>query len=163
MALKLPDSLCSPKDLRAVIIDVRAYAKWYAQEAIKQRVTAGKGPIASPPTVSEEATRVLVAWADGGTLDAAAIEGLIKALENLDRTAPRLTITLAAPPAGDVRRSLVGWCRQNLSPDMLVSFRFNRSLLGGMVVRSGSRIYDWSFCRSILANKDAFPEVLRNV
>jgi hypothetical protein len=32
-----------------------------------------------------------------------------------------------------------------------------------MVVVHGSRIYDWSFRRQILATREKFPEVLRNV
>ena len=53
-------------------------------------------------------------------------------------------------------------CRP-VAPDVLVNFQFNATILGGMVVRYGSHVYDWSFRRQILAKRDTFPEVLRRV
>ncbi|HET8709361.1 MAG TPA: F0F1 ATP synthase subunit delta, partial [Candidatus Saccharimonadales bacterium] len=87
----------------------------------------------------------------------------MRALEDYARTAPHLTITLAAPAPASLKQTLTAWCRQNLAPNMLVTFEFNSSLCGGMVVRYGSRMFDWSFRRQIMENKQKFPEVLRNV
>jgi F0F1-type ATP synthase delta subunit len=74
-----------------------------------------------------------------------------------------MTITLAAPATTGIKKQLTAWCRDNVAPDVLVRFEFNQTLLGGMVVRFGSHIYDWSLRRQILDGRTKFPEVLRNV
>jgi F0F1-type ATP synthase delta subunit len=44
-----------------------------------------------------------------------------------------------------------------------VNFNYNRSLLGGMVVRAGSRVFDWSFRRQIIGAEEKFTEVFHRV
>jgi len=62
-----------------------------------------------------------------------------------------------------IQKNLVNWCRENIAPNILITFQFNATLLGGMVIRHGSNIFDWSFRRQILAARNNFPEVLRRV
>lgn len=161
MKLSLPDSLSSPEDLRAVILEVRDYARWFADTDIKRRV--GSKKIADAPAVSPAATELIEGWGAKQSLSRQRFDELIAALERFRDRAPVMTITLAAPATSDVKQTLVGWCRKNISGDTLVVFRFNSALLGGMVVRHGSRIFDWSFRRQILENRGKFPEVLRRV
>lgn len=159
--LSLPDSISSPQDLLALTIEVRAYARWFSHNTIKAKAQASRGsqaPALSPVTVD-----VVRKWAGNELLTQQGIDDLIAALETFRDTAPTLTITLAAAPAGDVKRTLVAWCRENIAPNALVSFSFNATLLGGMVVRYGSRVFDWSFRREIIANRAKFTEVLRRV
>ena len=91
------------------------------------------------------------------------LDELITELERISQHAPTITITLVAPAPAEVKKTLVAWCRQSLHPDMLVSLRFNATILGGMVVRSRSQIYDWSWKRSIMNNRHRFAEVLNRV
>jgi hypothetical protein len=161
MKIKLPDGISSPQDLRAVILEIKDYAGWSAKAAVKKQV-AGKAD-ADKPTVSAEAAAIVKAWSGDKALTRSSLDELVAVLEEFADTASSLTLTLAAPPSGGLKKELVGWCRQNIEPDVLVSFSFNSTILGGMVVRYGSRIYDWSFRRQILANRAAFPEVLRRV
>lgn len=166
--LVLPDAIASAQDLAAVILEIRQYAKWQAHNAVKQRVGArfksGAGDI---PRLSAAASQLLDDWSrthDSGKQPGSRdLDELISALEVYKTKAPSLTITLAAPPTSDIKRLLTGWCRTNIAPGVLVNFSFNRSLLGGMVVRYGSRLFDWSFRRQILENSRHFPEALRNV
>jgi len=92
-----------------------------------------------------------------------AIDGLVKALEDYKKSAPSVTITLAAVPSGEVKVRLVAWCRKNLAENVLVSFRLNRNILGGLVVAYGSHIHDWSFRRKLLEAEKPFSEVLASV
>jgi len=128
---------------------------------IKQRV--GSKKTTDQPELSPAAVEVIRTWANKEQLTQSKIDELIKLLEKFKSTAPTLTITLAAPATGDIKQLLVEWCRKNIASNVLVNFRFNSSLLGGMVVRFGSQIFDWSFRRKILASKDKFPEILRRV
>ena len=161
MKLTLPDSIASAQDLSALINDVHVYAKWASKELIKQRV-AGKSA-GSQPEISPEAAAVIRSWGNGKALTQPVIESLVKALEDHKKSAPSLTITLAAIPSGEVKSKLVAWCRKEVNPSILVSFRLNRNILGGMVVAYGSHIHDWSFRRKLLDGQKPFHEVLAGV
>ncbi len=160
MKLQLHDDVISLQDLKSVTLEVRQYAKWYSQYAIKTRVTSGKS--APPPAVSPAAATLIKAWADDKP-DQKGLDELLAALGELETKSPRVTITLAAPAPGSLQRTLVDWCRKNIAANILVTFRFNATILGGLVVQHGSHIYDWSFRRQILSARGNFPEVLRRV
>lgn len=161
MKLKLPASVVSAQDLQALIVDIRAYAKWYSHAAIKQRLDLKQAD--DTPAVSPAAAELLNDRASKKALKPEILDDLIADLEDFRDNAPQVSITLAAPASGELKRSLAAWCRDNLEANILVSFSFNSTLLGGMVVRYGSHVYDWSFRRQVLANRAKFPEVLRNV
>jgi hypothetical protein len=161
MKIQLPDGICSPQDLRAVILEIRDYARWSSHAAVKKQVS-GKAAGDKPET-TPEAAAIVKAWTDNKPLTQAGLDELIAELEDFEAEAPYLTITLAAAPSGGFKKELAAWCRQNIEPNVLVSFKFNSTLLGGLVVRYGSRIYDWSFRRQLLTNRAKFPEVLRRV
>lgn len=159
MKLRLPDTISSPQDLSALILDVQTYARWFAHESIKKKT--GTKRASEPPAVSPQTLEVIREWESKEPLSRERLDELMRTLTEHKRTAPSLTITLAAPPTRPLKTELVTWCRQNIAPDTLVTFQFNSTLLGGMVIRRGSRVFDWSFRRQILENRQKFPEVLR--
>jgi len=159
--LVLPDTISSPQDLLALTIDVRTYARWFSHNTIKAKASATRGSQA--PAISPVTLELIRSWTGQALLTQQSLDELIIALEKFRDTAPTLTITLAAPAGGELRKVLVAWCRANIAPNVLVSFRFNATLLGGMVVRYGSRVFDWSFRREIIASRTKFTEALRNV
>lgn len=156
MKLRLPDSIASQQDLSALIIELRGCLKWLTHEAVKQKAGVTAAPL---PQTSPAATELLSAVG----IDPKKLEILIKALEQTQDSAKVITITLAAQPSNNLKATLVAWCRNEIRNDVLVNFSFNKALLGGMVVRAGSRVFDWSFRRLILDGSDKFPEVLRRV
>jgi hypothetical protein len=159
--LKLPDSVASSQDVASLQIEVRDYARWFTHESIKQRTHARH--TSEAPVLSAACKELIATYGGKKELDRTGLDALVKELEHHHHTAPTITLTLAAPVTGAIKASLVKWCRTNVAPDALVNFQFNATLLGGMVVRYGSRVFDWSFRRQILANRDKFPEVLRHV
>lgn len=161
MKFRLPDSVASSQDLTALLIEVREYARWFAHESIKRRVDITH--TSAQPALSPATTELIRAQDAKSRLTQQGLDGLIKTLESYSRTAPSITLTLAALPTLSIKSTLVAWCRDNIAPDILVSFRLNTTLLGGMVVQYGSRVFDWSFRRQILSTRDRFPEVLRSV
>jgi hypothetical protein len=142
-------------------MEIHEYANWYAHESVKIRVKAKSE--SSSPTLSAAALELLRDWKADQQISAESLDLLIKTLEQYSSTSPSMTITLAALPTSILKTALVNWCRENIAPSILVSFRFNSSLLGGMVVQYGSHVFDWSFKRKILENRGIFPEVLRRV
>lgn len=163
--LTLDESVSSPQDLKALTLEIHDYARWFSHNAIKRRLHARNKHRTAEPALSPAATAMLREWTEltKQSLTAKNLDQLIATLEDYADIAPQLTITLAAPPTNGIKKTLVAWCRQNISPAVLVNFQFNSVLLGGMVVRYGSRVFDWSFRRQILDNLDKFPETLRNV
>lgn len=158
MKIKLDESIASAQNLKTLILEIREYAHWFSQNAIRKRVSSKSS--SDKPELSKAADSLIRSWKS--PIDRSGLDELIAALEELEKTAPRLTITLAAPPASGLKKMLVAWLREEISPDILVSFDFNSTLLGGMVLRCGSKIFDWSLRRQILDECTRFPEVLRN-
>lgn len=160
MELKLPEDVISTQDLKAVVIEIRRYAKWFAQANIKLRVSK-VGPT-EPPSVSPVAFKLITEFA-GQQVSQKSLDTLLLALEAFATKAPHVSITLAAVAPGTLRKTMVAWWRRQIDPRMLVDFHFNSAILGGMVVRYGSHVYDWSFRQKIMNSRDIFPETLRRV
>lgn len=161
MKIPLPSSVSSQQDLGALTLEIREYAKWFAHNAIKAKVHARNAT--PPPALSPGALELVRSAGGKKLLDQKALDALILDLENAHKTAPTITITLAAPATGDVKQSLVTACRQHIHDSALVTFKFNAGLCGGMVISYGSHVFDWSFRRQILENRAQFSEVLRRV
>ncbi|QQS21903.1 F0F1 ATP synthase subunit delta [Candidatus Saccharibacteria bacterium] len=161
MVYNLPATISSKEDLMSLIIEIRGYAKWFNQYVIAERVqTQYTQP---QPELSPAAIEILKLARSADGMTSASLEALIAQLETTKAQAKVMTITLAAPATNEVKKALVAWARSNIAPDILISFRFNSTLLGGMVVRFGSRIFDWSFRRTILNERYRFGEVLTRV
>lgn len=159
---RLEETIISLQDLKSLILEVRDYAKWFTHDSIKKRVGVKKGR-ASPPAMSPATETVIRQWNAKKPLSQQSLDELIATLEDYAKTAPQFTVVLAAPPTITFKKTIVGWCRDNVAPNILVNFQFNSTLLGGIVVRCGSRVYDWSFRRQILDSGQKFAEVLRRV
>lgn len=159
MTLQLPNSISSRQDLKSLVLELRGLARWLSQSATKQKFS--KSAAIEQPELSP-AAQELISRQAGKQIGQADLEKLIKALEGYAASAPYATITLAAPAPGALKKELVDWFRRNVRPEMLVDFKFNSTMLGGMVVSYGSHVYDWSFKRQILAARYKFSEVLKN-
>ncbi len=157
----IPESIISPQDIARLDIELRDFADWFGHNTIKQSLHINK--TAALPSLSPAAITLLRSVSQQGVLTATALDNVLSAVRQIKDSAPTMTITLAAPPGLQTKQLLVAWCRQNIDQNMLVEFRFSAVILGGMIVRYGSRIFDWSFRRAILSNRDKFAEVLRHV
>ncbi|HVX58604.1 MAG TPA: F0F1 ATP synthase subunit delta [Candidatus Saccharimonadales bacterium] len=160
---KLEESVSSLQDLKAVILEIREYARWQAHNEIKKQLKAKSGKKSEAPTLSPSAQNVLHSWVSRGPINPKSMDELVTTLENYAKSAPQFTIVLAAMPTASLKKTIVNWCRSNVAPNVMVNFQFNSSILGGMVVRSGSHVYDWSFRRQIMSAGPKFPEALRRV
>lgn len=163
MTLELPPQLYSSQHVASVVGEIKQYTTWYDHERVKHQVSGEAPERLKPFALSEGASLVLSKWQDRQPITSDSLVALTTELEKLKDTAPTIHITLAALPADGMKQALVAWMRLEINPNALVTFRFSSSLLGGMVVRVGSHILDWSFRRQLLAKRDGFTEVLRRV
>lgn len=156
MKLSIPASIASLQDLSALAVEIHTYSQYHQHEAIKSRVS-GTEVKSEPPALSAAAVELINAWKDGD------LDDLERSLADYAKTAKTITVTLAAPPTGAVKRVLVDWMRKNVDETILVEVQFNSTLLGGLVVRAGSHIYDWSFRSKLLSADAKFSEALGRV
>lgn len=155
---QLPSTISTPQDLALLILDVKKYAKWYLQHYNAQQANVIYSE--KQPDISIIAKELIISWDKQKTLTPESLDAHITNLEKTGRSAPVVTITLASPASQTVRQTIASWCRENLHPEVLVSFEFNSSLLGGMTLRTGSKFYDWSFYNKLTNRKKLFSEVL---
>ncbi len=161
MKINLPSSVVSRQDLQTIIIEVRKYAHWYGQTAVKQHFSNEDSK--DQPEVSPDTVSIIKEWDKDQPINQESLDQLINALDEIAKSSPQISITLAAVPPNSLKKDLAAWCRKNINQNALVNFKFNATILGGMVINYGSHIFDWSFKRQILAKRGSFPEVLRNV
>lgn len=157
----MPQSVATPQDLSSLILEVKDYAVWYTHEAVKQKFSAKAQD--SQPVLSHASSEMIRNWFGSKPATRSGFDGLIKALEKYKQGATHITVTLAAPAPNSLRTMFIEWFRNNLSANVLITFEINTAILGGMVVRHESRVYDWSFRSKLIDAKMKFPEVLRRV
>ncbi len=161
MKFKLPNSISSPQDVSSLILEIHDYSKWFAHESTKMHVAVKHKSEA--PIISDEASQIIQEWGGNKPLNQDILNSIINELNNYFKTASVINITLASPVNLSIKKTIVDWCRNNINENILVNFGFNSTLLGGMVVRYKSRIFDWSFRRQILDSRNKFTEVLNRV
>ncbi len=160
MKLKLPANVASYQDLSQLLLELQHYRQWQTQAQVKQQVEASSG---LAPELSDNAATIIDEWHNGKQPSVKTLDQLIDSVQELKDSSPTISITLAAPSGPKLKAQLASWCRDNLDPNALIDFSFDSTILGGMVVRWNSHIYDWSFRTKILSNKKRFTEVLRHV
>ncbi len=161
MKVKLNDQIISSDDLRQLIEELKNYIKWFNHEAIRKRVS--KTSNITKPEFSDQLNDLLSSWHDKKEISSSTLDELIDELSNYLEKAPKMSITLAALPTTKIKIDLTQWCRKTLSPEMLIDFKYNRTILGGMVINYKSHIYDLSYRRKLLASRDKVIGALSNV
>lgn len=158
---KLPDSIASPQDLTALLLELREYARWYEHEMVKRK--SGVKDQSVQPILSPETVTFIRSINDKEAMKPEQLDALLEELEAYKLRAPTATITLAAPAPTGLKKELAAWCRAELAADILIEFAYNRTLLGGMVIRYNSHVFDWSFRRQLTDSTLSFSEVLERV
>ncbi len=157
MTLTLPATIASRQDVMRLRTEVERYRSWMDQyeNAAKRSVTYQN----EQPMLSEGASLMIRQWLDSKQL----LTDMIKNLADIAASAPSMTLTLAGPPPASVQASLVTWVRENIDPAMLVEFRWNTRILGGIIAKTDTGFHDWSYRDRLLANRDKLIERLAHV
>ncbi|HET8709371.1 MAG TPA: hypothetical protein VFL85_03765, partial [Candidatus Saccharimonadales bacterium] len=100
----LPDSVTSPQDITGLQLEIRDYARWFSHNAVKKQLHAGR--VDTAPELSPQARDLLREWSTAGPLSVKSLGKNMRALEDYARTAPHLTITLAAPAPASLKQTL---------------------------------------------------------
>lgn len=159
----IPAGVTSISDLQSLIREVQLFEQWVIQQSVRSGVRTKRHTKLTEPEISDITKQALRSWQEAHELSARSLQQMSRELEAQKLQAKTITIILAAPVTPPIKERIVTWCRASIGDHVFVNFEFSRSLLGGMIVRTGSKIHDWSYRSQILAGRNAFPEVLRNV
>lgn len=151
--MKLPVDVYSPDSLSATIFELTTFLG-----LLRDAETRGKGGRVTPVAPSPALAHVLdLLGADSASLDT--LEKLNKDLEKHLLEAPVVHIILAALPGSAIKRELTTWFRDNINPEVLLTFTARTDIGGGIIVQAGSHMYDFSFKRLLVANKSRIAEL----
>jgi hypothetical protein len=155
---QLPVAIYSPQSLETVTYEAEKYLEWAREALVHQKVGAASVP---EPNFSAETVMVVESWLGGNKPTISSLEELVECLKNLQP--PVIHVTLAALPSRPQRVQLIDWFRANISSAALVSFVADRSLGGGVIVRTPNHLYDYSWRAQLLAGRGRLAEIIHNV
>ncbi len=158
MAFKLPASVNTPQLLEAVRFEVERLRTWVSDSAVKHKVGAKATP---EPSRSPETQAILDDWLGGKAPSVAQLTSLITELEAVKPVT--VYLTLAALPGETMKLQLVDWFRTNCRPDVLLHFSGDRTIGGGIIIRTPNRIFDYSFRQRLVEGRKKIPELIRHV
>lgn len=156
MKLILNEEVISSADLKDAIEELKDYRASFRHQQIRGSVTRRSSNAQIMP--SSAAEDLIRQARQGKQLTIGLIEDLISELEKIERHAAKVRIILASAPTPGIKKKITSWIRENISGVVLVDFRYDSSILGGMILILGSHIYDWSFRRDLLSSKDKLKE-----
>lgn len=163
MEFRLPEDIYSPEHIDAVLVKLSQYAGIMRQKEHHQKLKVDGVGAAGEDELAGNLEKLLDAAGLGQDPSSSDLENLEKALESFRRDAQVVHITLVAMPGPGLKKQLAEWMRKNLYHSLLVSFSFNREIVGGMVLRTNSHIYDYSWRASLLARREVLPGILRRL
>lgn len=160
MNLRLPVDLYSPDQLSAVILELHDYVGTLRDMAVRSKSKTAKRE--EEPHVSA----LLLGALHGAEIklgDAKAAEQLLGALKLVRDKAPVVHVTLAALPNRTLKRQLTVWFRTQVHQHILMTFAMRSDIGGGIVVRAGSHVYDFSLKYILVENKHRISEIFAGV
>ncbi len=158
MAFNLPSDITTPQVFEAVQFELERLRDWLSNSAVKCKV--GAKPV-HEPSCSPETKQLLDSWLGDKAPSVTQLTALIEELRKLKPVT--VHIVLAALPGDDLKQTLVDWFRTNCRPDVLVGFSADRTIGGGIIVRTPNRIFDYSFRERLAQGRANIPELVRNV
>jgi F0F1-type ATP synthase delta subunit len=158
MAFELPEAIYSPQLLEMVIYDLEQYNEWLRSTNVKKLV--GVASESNEPNHSQETLLVIAAWQKEKNSTEASLTELVDVLQKLQ--IPIVHVTLAALPNHTQRLLLVRWVQALSMPRPLLLFSADRTLGGGVIVRTPNHIFDWSFRQKLEDGKANLGQAVVN-
>ncbi len=158
MAFELPEAVYSPQLLEMVIYDLEKYNEWSRSTGVKKLV--GVAAEANEPNHSQETLLVISSWQKEKNSGQASLVELVDTLKKLQL--PIVHVTLAALPNHNQRTLLIRWFQSLSTQRPLILFSADRTLGGGVIVRTPNHIFDWSFRQKLEDGKSNLSKAVVN-
>ncbi|MDX1535334.1 MAG: F0F1 ATP synthase subunit delta [Candidatus Spechtbacterales bacterium] len=128
-----------------------------------QELNRNRSSVANQEKIKEPLRSYLIGLSETDEISATLIDNFLEVLIETKENAPRFHVVFADYPEREIRTKITSWFRNNIHPRALISFRYDSLLVGGLVVRSRNKIFDFSF-RNKLQNSKLKPvDILENV
>lgn len=147
--LKLPDFIYSHEQIGLYLLQLDHYKTILLQQKTKNTSALGPGGD-KRNNISPELKKYVDSATSGKPATQELLEEIYKFLKEAHDAGPRLHLTLATLPNETFKRDMAAWARQNIDELALVSFSYDRSIVGGVVVRTRNKIFDFSYSKKLL-------------
>jgi vacuolar-type H+-ATPase subunit E/Vma4 len=91
------------------------------------------------------------------------LEDLLKEVRQVRDTAPSVHLILSGYPGLTEKLQLIDWLRAEIHSAVLCTFSVRSDIYGGIIVRTASKQYDFSFRSQLARNKKKISEIFANV
>lgn len=150
----LPVSIVEPGHVRRMSRELEGVDEFLRQAKLRKPGT----PVSVPKT-----TRNLDAFVAANALQLLDPVDRAKAAEFLEQvaaSAPIMHISFASDPSAAFMAKIVTWLRQNIHPLVLVQIGLQPSIAAGCVVRTESKVFDFSMRQYLVARRDMLTQAI---
>lgn len=159
MKFELPVHIQSLAQLQAVQLELSDAAATVRRRAAKAKI--GLAQDRPNSQASPELKALLAAWRQNG--HPGSLTELRQQLDDLAKHPVVISLILPAVASIDFRTKLVAWLRTEIRPNLLVNFMVSSEIGGGLIIRTPSRVYDYSFRNLLIRAGSKIPEIVRRV
>lgn len=154
--LKLPATIIGPADLARAKRDLDTYNDDQHQADLRIKKTGAAETVLAGRAISE-----LAALNDADLTDDRSRRDLLTEVEKALKAAPTVTMSFAVDPSAAIMAKIVDWLRSSIHPQVLVRVGLQPNIAAGCVLRTSSKIYDFSLRHKLDEQRPLLIEGLR--
>lgn len=154
-AISLPSSVVTVADLTRLRLETEKLGDFLSQAGLRQPAKSLTVPKVSR-RLEETAERSGLSL-----LQPQACETLLKGLNSLNQTAPRIHLSFAAEPSEAFLGHLIDWFRLNIQADILLMVGLQPAIAAGFIMRTPTHAYDCSLRRHLDDKKYLLADALK--
>ena len=156
MALKLPNSISTRKDLAHINRELRIFYDYMIQSIMRH-----DNPITYTPISDQLRELAIVNQID--LRDQSACERLIEDLQQLKSDAPSVHISFPVEPSREALDKLIDWLRAEIDQTIVISVGLQPSIAVGVVVRTPNHQFDFSLRKHLENSREKLKEAIASV
>ena len=158
MELKLPQIVASKVQLIKLIREVEDQINERTQKQITEEQTGDLREVANPSRSLKQLFEL-----NDLEINDRNLEKVRDQLRELRAKAPVIKVSFADEPDLKITEQLVDWFRKEISPNVLIQVGIQPMIAGGMMLRTPSKVFDFSLRQFLMNNRDKLSEALHNV
>ena len=150
----LPSQISTPGDLSRLIRELDNLDEYLNQAALRSSQEASKIPQTS------RALEELASMKSFNLLKSDDRKAFKTLLDEIKKKAPTIHFGFATPPSLTFLNKLVAWLRSNIHPQLLIKVGLEPSIVGGCIVRTTNKQFDFTLRKHFILKHDLLVEGL---
>lgn len=159
-SFKLPDTITSADQIMAFVENLSDYQSYIRKLNVAARVKVDKPANLESPSMPIELVNFLKAQFGDEEVTITRLEEIKTFFKDVKANSPSVHIMMAFAPTMSERAEMAHWFRANIDPNILLSFTQNSDVIGGLLVRTRTKIFDMSFRTVLLAGRARLAELI---